>query len=419
MTGRLKKIDLWLLGLCASRTLTYMVFMAYAAALPVLQKEWEMSAAAAGSISGGFQMGYAVSLFIFSLLADRIGAKRIFLLSTFFSALSALLFALLARGYYSGLILYSLVGISMGGTYTTGLMMIAERYRPASRGMAVGFFIASTSLGYALSLGISGAVLPWGGYQTAFLATGLGPLLGSAAAWITLRATPNTVYPRRRGQKFSTEVLRNKPALLFISAYTSHSWELLGMWAWTPAFLSACLMVKGAGEWAATGSASQIVAVFHLTGMLASLSLGILSDRLGRAFTILCVAGTSTFCSFAMGWMIDLPIIFVMAVGMIYAFCAIGDSPILSAGITESVNPSYLGAAFAIRSFLGFGAGALASPAFGVILDWTNPALAAAGYYARWGWAFSLLGLGGLGAVLAAYRLHQRRDDYKFKGEIT
>ena len=51
------KFDLWLSGICSSRVFTYLVFMTYAAALPVLQREWEMSAATTGSISSGFQKG--------------------------------------------------------------------------------------------------------------------------------------------------------------------------------------------------------------------------------------------------------------------------------------------------------------------------------------------------------------------------
>ena len=327
MQNFLKKLDFWLLGLCASRVFTYLVFMAYAAALPVLQREWEMSATAAGSISGGFQIGYAVSLLIFSVLADRIGAKRVFLLSTFFSVITSLLFAFFARDFYAGFILYTLVGISMGGSYTPGIMMIADRYAPKDRARALGFFIASTSLSYALSLGISGAVLPWGGYRLAFLLTCSGPFVGFLFAWATLASTRNKIYPRRQEQKFSKEVLRNKPAVLFISAYTLHNWELLGMWAWAPAFLSACLMFQGAEAGAAAGSGSQIVGVFHLMGMLASLTMGTLSDKLGRAFLILLDASISTVCSFIIGWTIGLPFILIIAIGMIYAFIPLGDSP--------------------------------------------------------------------------------------------
>ncbi len=403
------KLDFWLLGICLSRVLTYLVFMAYAAALPVLQREWEMSATAAGAISGGFQIGYAVSLFFFSILADRIGSKRVFLLSNFCTVISALLFAFLARDFYTGFILFTLVGTSMGGSYTPGLMMIADRYEPRHRGRAVGFFIASTSLGYALSLAICGAALPWGGYRIAFLLTSSGPVIGFIFAWIALKSTPNKIFPRDRGQNFSKEVLRNKPAVLYISAYTLHSWEVLGMWAWAPAFLSACLMFQGSETWAAAGGGSQIVSLFHMMGMLASFTMGALSDRLGRAFMILVIASISTVCSFVMGWTIGFPFVVIIAIGMIYSFTALGDSPILSAGITESVDPSYLGAAFALRSFLGFGAGAIAPLVFGAVLDWTNPDFAVKGFYSNWGLAFCVLGLGGLGAVIAAYILYRRK----------
>ena len=405
MKGKSIRFDWWLFGICSSRVFTYLVFMAYAAALPVLQREWDMSAAAAGSISGGFQISYAFSLFIFSVLADSVGAKRIFLISNFLCVISALLFTIFARNYISGLILYALIGLSLGGVYTPGVMMVTDRYAPERRGFAVGLFIASTSLSYAVSLAISGAALPKGGYQLSFLLTCLGPLAGFMLAWVTLGSTVNKIYPRKGGQKLSSEVLKNKPAVLLIAGYTLHSWELLGMWTWAPAFLSACLMVGGADARVAVGEGARVVSLFHIMGMMASLLMGALSDRVGRARVIMCVAGTSAFCSFSIGWLIGLPMFLITIVGMLYAFSAIGDSPILSAGLSESVDPAYLGAAFALRSLIGFSAGAISPLAFGAVLDWTNRGLPETGFYSTWGWAYGVLGLGGLGAVLVAFVL--------------
>jgi hypothetical protein len=34
-------------------------------------------------------------------------------------------------------------------------------------------------------------------------------------------------------------------AVMLTASYTCHSWELLGMWAWTPAFLAACFVAAG------------------------------------------------------------------------------------------------------------------------------------------------------------------------------
>jgi MFS family permease len=90
-----------------------------------------------------------------------------------------------------------------------------------------------------------------------------------------------------------------------------------------------------------------------------------------------------------MGW----PVYLVVAMGLIYAFSGLGDSPVLSAGLSEVVPPAYLGSALGLRSLLGFGVGTIAPIAFGAVLD-------AFGRRAEgWGMAYGLLGLSGLGAV--------------------
>jgi len=386
-----------------------MAFMTYAAAMPVLKDEWGMTGAQAGTVASGFQIGYAVSLVVCSGLSDRISPKAIYLWSMFAAGLSALAFALLARDFASAVILNTAVGVSLGGTYTTGLMILAGRYPSRTRGMAVGYFIASTSCGYACSLLISGAAIPVGGYRLAFLLTGLGPALGWALAAITLRATPVVAAGRRPGRRFTREVLANRPAMLLIGGYTCHNWELQGMWAWTPAFMAACLGMAGAGRVDAAGSGAYVSALFHVVGLLASFSMGALSDRLDRARVMAALAAASMACSFAFGWMADWPIALVIAAGMVYAFTALGDSPILSAALSESVHAAYLGAALGLRSLIGFGAAALAPVAFGLVLDHTNPPGGGGRVYAVWGWAYSVLGVGGLGAVCAAWRFGRVR----------
>jgi len=128
-----KRFDGWLAGVCASRVCNGMAFMAYAAAMPVLKDEWGMTGAQAGTVASGFQIGYAVSLVVCSGLSDRISPKAIYLWSMFAAGLSALAFALLARDFASAVILNTAVGVSLGGTYTTGLMILAGRYPSRTR----------------------------------------------------------------------------------------------------------------------------------------------------------------------------------------------------------------------------------------------------------------------------------------------
>jgi MFS family permease len=403
------KFDRWLAGICGSRICNGLVFMTYAAVLSVLQQEWDMSASQAGSIVSGFQLGYAISLVVFSSVADRISARTVYLGSLLATGICSLSFAFLARDFLSCLILYTVVGVALGGTYTTGVMIIADQFVPTSRGMAVGFFIASTSFGYALSLVISGIALPVGGYRLSFFLTCLGPILGFLLAWITLRHTVVPVPERRVGQRFTGEVLSNRHAMFLIWGYTFHNWELQGMWSWTPAFLAACLGVAGVASVKAASSGAYIAALFHVMGIMASFSMGSLSDRLGRVQVMLVLATVSAMCSFIFGWTVGFPLFVIVGIGAIYAFSSLGDSPVLSAALTEVVEFSYLGRALGLRSLLGFGGGAIAPLAFGAVLDWSNPLAGGQRDYLPGGWAFTVLGAGGIAAVWAIRRYGKMR----------
>ncbi|MDP6389442.1 MAG: MFS transporter [Alphaproteobacteria bacterium] len=403
--------DPWLGSVVVSRMLMTTIFMTYAACLTVLLEAWDMTATEAGTIAGGFHFGYMISLVVFSWLADKIGASRVFLVSASLSGITALLFALFAESFLSGLVLFTLVALSQGGTYYPAIMLISDRYPSERRGGAMGWLIAGTSLGYALSLGLAGWMLAVGGYKLAFLVTAGFTLLGSAIALIALRRTPNVIHAHERDQGFVREIATNGPAVKLVGGYTFHSWELLGMWAWMPAFLAASLAASGSGALAALAAGGAFLSAgFHIVGFFASSTMGQLSDRLGRRTVLLSLAAASTVCSFAIGWMVALPIAVVAVVGAIYAFTSLGDSPVLSTAITEVTRPAYLGSTLAVRGVLGFGAGAIAPLVFGMVIDATNPAGQPP---TDWGWAFVVLGLGGLLATICAYLLPRglRREE--------
>jgi MFS family permease len=395
----------WLGAVCVSRVGAYMVYLAYAATLPVLQREWHLSWTAAGSIASAFQMAYAISLMGCSALADRVGARRVFLVGTVTSAVAAAAFAMFARDYWSGLWLYTLVALTLGSTYTTGILLVAENVPVERRGRAMGAYLAGHSLGLALALMLAGAAIPRGGYVLTFWLLALGPVLGGAVAWVAVGSTANVITPRATGQRFGGEVLRNRPAMLVIAGYTFHSWELLGMWAWTPAFLAACFVAAGTELTRGAGLGAYMTSLFHLTGMLAALLAGVFADRFGRTPVILIMATISAACSLVFGWLIGASLALIVGVGLLYGFAALGDSPIYSTAITEVVAPAYRGSALALRSLLGYGAGAIAPLLFGAILDWFGVKTTAA-----WGWAFVSLGIAGLGAVLSAVLLYRTTE---------
>jgi MFS family permease len=393
------RFDSWLILIFFARIAMYANFMVYAACLPILLNKWDMSATQAGSISSTFMVAYAASLFVFAWLSDHFGAKRLFILSAVLSASSALVFGFFAHSYLTGLVLYALAATTQGGLYTPVIMLFSDRYDSSKRGAAVGYLIASTSIGYAFSLAVSGLCLTWGGYRAAFIVTGCLPLVGLIISWYALRTTPNNIHPRVERLRVTTILQRNRNARLLIAGYTFHCWELLGMWSWTPAFFAAILAISGNnfGETARLGA--YLVASMHLIGALASASMGRLADQLGRRVVLIQVAASGACVSLVIGWLITWPIALLVFIGLVYYFSAIGDSPVLSTALTEAVEPSYLGSILAVRALLGFGAGGIAPIMFGAMLDLTNPPDTAP---ETWGWAFMVLGFGGLAATLCA-----------------
>ncbi|MHB8909087.1 MAG: MFS transporter [Syntrophales bacterium] len=408
----------WLTELSLSRVGFVFIFTTYSAALPLLKTDWNMSASEAGLIQSAWHTGYLVSLFVAGFIADRYGAKKTFLAGSILASASALLFAFYSDGFLSGLLLYGFTGLCSGASYTPGLTLIAERFMTYQRGRAMGWFLAASSLGYGVSLILSGLLMPLAGWRGSFIVTACGPLAATVIAYRTLRTTPNVVHAHGAGYagwSALVQVWHNKPAMLLIWAYVFHAWELLGMWAWLPAYLAVSITHGGGMTMHAAGVGALFTALTYITSMSGSIYGGTLSDRWGRTRVILWSACLSLVCSFTFGWMIALPLWLLVAVAAVYNITAIADSSVYSTGITELVPPQYLGAAYALRSLLGFGAGVISPWVFGLVIDWARGEPLRSETMA-WGLAWTSLGVGAVLGPLMTFMLRAMPEARRMAG---
>jgi MFS family permease len=407
----------WIASLCLARVGFALIFVAYSASLGLLKQDWGLTSAQAGLIQSSWHVGYLVSLFAIGFLADRYGAKRTFLATSVAACASGVAFAVFADGFASALLLHGLAGLCSGGSYTPGMTLIAERFPTRRRGRVMGYYLAAASLGYALSLWLSSVLVVTGGWRTALVACALGPVAASLlSAWV-LRGTRNVVHPAGYSNpvRALAEVWRNKPAMLAVWAYTFHSWELLGMWAWLPTYLGVVLAYGREGGSGMAGLGIAFAALTYLISMLGSIGGGVLSDRWGRTAVILLMSLASLVCSFTFGWLIAAPAWIVIAVAIAYNLTAIGDSSIYSTALTELVPGHCLGAAWALRSVLGFGAGAISAWVFGLVLD-LGQGTGGMRADAAWGWAWTALGIGAMLGPIATLRLRRLRESAQMAG---
>ncbi|MGI9437683.1 MAG: MFS transporter [Geminicoccaceae bacterium] len=395
--------------LVLARVCTTAVFMTYPACLSVLLTTWQMSATRAGIVQGVFTASFALSLLVASVLCDRIGAKRVFRVAIMLSAITAILFALLARSFETAIPFIALMGLSQGGTYTPAIMLVAAHTPEKKKASAVGWVLAGMSAGYVVSIFLSTTLLTLYGYQAAFLATASMTLLGWALGHVAVRhageqagggSPPDTALDDGLADapNAGLDTAMKRRARLLTIGYIGHCWELFGAWAWIPAFLAAAILARGhmspidLGLWTALA--------LHLSGFFASFLSGYAADRFGARCILVTFALLGGACSLSIGWLTDLSIPLLLGITAVYGFATIGDSSVLSSAMTDAVPADRLGRVLGLRSILGVGAGAMSPAMFGLTFDLAPHAVA-------WGYAFSTLALGAVVAALCAALLYR------------
>src|SRR3546814_18515262 len=85
------------------------------------------------------------------------------------------------------------------------------------------------------------------------------------------------------------------------------------------------------------------------------------------------MAAAVALLSLVIGWSTALPTTVVLVLAFLYGFAAPRDSGVLSTAMADAVPAGHLGRLLALRSILGFGAGALSPLPFGSLLALAYP----------------------------------------------
>jgi len=398
----------WLLGLSATQGGTVLVFSSFAGALPLIQADWQVSNTQIGAIQAAGQIGYLLAVMISSSLADYVSPKKLIVGGALCAGLSNLAFAGFAHDTISAIIYRALVGLGVAGIYMPGVKFISQNIRSSQRGRAVGLFVASFTLGAAVSIALSGNLATFLGWRLTFGLTSLGPLIG---ALITLKTLPNPEIPQRQQDQpvIISELLHNRPAKLLILIYVSHTWELLGLRAWLTAYLTAVRTNTGASLAEATRSGATVAGIATVLAAAATAAVATFSDNFSRSKIIITLTSIGLFFTLFLGFTLTLPWVVVIGVSLAAALFTNADSAVISTALTEATPSDYLGRTLAIYSFLGFTAGSISPLIFGATLDSASanmlPSLGNLG--SPWSWAFATLALGSITGLWAAVVLNR------------
>jgi MFS transporter, AAHS family, 4-hydroxybenzoate transporter len=143
---------------------------------PALAQEWKLPRGALGPVFSIGLFGLMIGALILGPLADRIGRRRIILLSTTAFGVGTLLTVLVQDAAWL-MALRFLTGLGLGGAMPNAVALTSEFSPHRRRATLVMAMFAGFSIGAALGGLLAAALIPAFGWRSVFLVGGVAPLL--------------------------------------------------------------------------------------------------------------------------------------------------------------------------------------------------------------------------------------------------
>src|ERR1700675_2899744 len=143
---------------------------------PSLAKEWGLTKGALGPVFSAGLFGLMIGALVFGPLADRIGRKKIIILSTLAFGIGTLVTAFI-NDVNTLLLIRFLTGLGLGGAMPNAVAMTSEFSPHRRRATMVMIMFCGFSIGAALGGLLAAALIPQFGWRSVFLVGGAAPLL--------------------------------------------------------------------------------------------------------------------------------------------------------------------------------------------------------------------------------------------------
>ncbi len=369
----------------------------FPALLPTFMTEWRLSHTEAGWISAAYYAGYMILVPVLAGITDRMDARKIMGLGSFLSALTAIVFALSAHGFWSALILRFLSGVSLAGIYMPGLKVVSDHTEGLLQSRFISFYTASFSIGASLSYLLAGEINTVAGWRWTFAASAVGTAVALFIVWLYVPAAKIRTSQRQALLADFKVVFSSRPAMSYVLGYAAHMWELFSLRSWIVAFLAFSIQLQPVDAF--TWSPTQIAFLVSLIGLPASIGGNELSRKFGRRKVVTAVMIGSAALGSALGFTAPLPYFWVAVLALLYGIAVTGDSASLTAGVVAVAPAGFRGTTLAVHSTIGFGAAFLGPLTVGVVLDFFQDSQLA------WTMGFLTMAAGSLLGPLFLYRL--------------
>ena len=223
--------------------------MLYSLVLSHLMRELGMAKGTAGALNSLTLLASALGGVAFGFVADRVGRTRALMASILVYSVASGACGL-SRTVEQLAICRFILGLGMGGEWTTGAALIAETWRPEHRGKALGLMQSTWAIGEMLAVGVVALVRPTFGWRAVFF---VGVLPAVIVLWIRRRVPESEIW-LRQSQATPAASLRilwrpdlRRNGLIATAMNACAMFGYWGLFTWIPAYLSLPMEQGGRG----------------------------------------------------------------------------------------------------------------------------------------------------------------------------
>lgn len=336
--------------------------MAITYLFPQIVPELKLSNAQVGMLTSFVALTFAIAVWSFGSISDRIGRKKVIVPAAIFFSVTSWLSGVM-RSFFSLAIARGLMGIGDGGIFSPSMATIAEESTPQRRGLNLGVFICTFPLiGQGLGAIICTQLTAGIGWRWTFFIVGIPGMIVALLLLKVMREPPSIIQRRK------TLASGEKPVRIPLSTVLKYR----NIWLCTimgSLFLSFVFVLAAfAPLYLTKNHGLDIKTVgFVMSGIGAGGVLGLIimpwiSDYLGRKpILVICMfsagIGVSVFASVG-----NQPIL-LFAIIFFTFFLSGGSTPIVFGSLpSESVPREVIGTAIGIPTAIGEFCGGMAMP---------------------------------------------------------